>query len=163
MNRVAIYPGSFDPLTMGHVDIIKRAAPLFDKLYICISESTAKSYTFSLEERKQLIKECFPSDTIEVVVNKGLTAKVAKELGAQYILRGIRTYMDMEYEKSMDTMNSSLYPDLETIFLFASSHLSTISSSLVKEVAFLGGDISTFVPPNVLNLLLDKVKKNEIE
>lgn len=158
MKKIAIYPGSFDPLTMGHVDIIQRALPLFDSIVICVSNSSEKKYLFSSEERKELIQECFQNDKIQVSINEGLTVQKAKEVGATYIVRGIRTYMDMEYEKTMDTMNRTLYPDIETVFLFASNSLSNISSSLVKEVASLKGNVSNFVPSNVLKALLKKTR-----
>tara|TARA_B100001248_G_scaffold262666_1_gene260572 strand:- start:2233 stop:2724 length:492 start_codon:yes stop_codon:yes gene_type:complete len=163
MSKVAIYPGSFDPFTLGHKDIIDRALPLFDKIFVCISESSRKSYLFSLEERQSLIKECLPYKSVEVVTNPGLTAHVAKDLNATYVIRGIRTYMDMEYEKSMDVMNRNLNHQLETIFFFAASHLSSVSSSLVKEVASLGGDISSFVPENILKATLEKVRSYETQ
>jgi pantetheine-phosphate adenylyltransferase len=155
MKRIALYPGSFDPLTLGHVDIIKRALPLFDELYICVSNSTQKKYLFNPEERMQLITECVPQ--VKVILNAGLTADAAKSVGAKFILRGIRTYLDVEYEKSMDVMNKTLSSQLETILLFASPSFSTISSSLVKEVAGLKGDVSSFVPKNVLQALKNKL------
>lgn len=149
-----MYPGSFDPITLGHMDIIERALPLFDELYICISNSSKKKYLFNLDERKQLIEEAFAGQSkIKILVNPGLTAEAAKSIGARFILRGIRTYLDVEYEKSMDVMNKTLNSSLETVLLFASPNLSTISSSLVKEVAALKGDVSAFVPKNVVKAL----------
>ncbi|MCB0348716.1 MAG: pantetheine-phosphate adenylyltransferase [Bdellovibrionales bacterium] len=158
MKRIAIYPGSFDPITLGHVDIISRALPLFDELYICISNSSKKTYLFSLEERKQLLIDNF-SDTkkVKTMVNAGLTVDAARSVDAKFIVRGIRTNMDAEYEKSMDVMNKALNNDIETIFLFANPTLSSISSSLVKEVALLKGDVSSFVPKNVAQALKTKM------
>ncbi len=157
MKRIAIYPGSFDPLTLGHMDIIERALPLFDEIFVCISMSSQKKYLFTLEERRQMIQEAFTGNTkLKMLVNPGLTAEAATSIGATFILRGIRTYLDVEYEKSMDVMNKTLQPKLETVLLFASPNLISVSSSLVKEVAALKGDVSAFVPKNVLSALQKK-------
>ncbi len=158
MKKIAIYPGSFDPMTLGHIDIITRSLPLFDEVYVCISNSTQKNYLFNIEERKQLILENFSNNKqVHVIFNNGLTVDAAKSVNAKFVVRGIRTNIDAEYEKSMDVMNKSLYKDLETVLLFASPLLSSISSSLVKEVAILKGDVSAFVPKNIVTALKNKL------
>lgn len=159
MKKIAIYPGSFDPITLGHIDIIARSLPLFDEVFVCISNSTQKKYLFNLEERKKLILDNFRDNKqVSIIANSGLTVDAAKSVGAKFVVRGIRTNIDAEYEKSMAVMNKSLFRELETVLLFASPMLSSISSSLVKEVALLKGDVSAFVPANVVEALKNKMR-----
>ena len=158
-SKIAIYPGSFDPITNGHIDIIERALPIFDKIVICVSYSHQKKYLFNLDDRLELVKKCFnKTSKLEVVASEGLTVNVARKHNASYIVRGIRTNLDVEYEKAMDLMNKTLCPDIETVFLFSSSKFSNISSSLVKEVASLNGDVKSFVPDIVLKALKSKLE-----
>ncbi len=157
--KTAIYPGSFDPITFGHIDIVERAATLFDKVIIGVAESKSKNPLFSVDERMQLISDIFKSNSkIEVLgYSRQLTVDLARENGAIAIIRGLRAVADFEYEFQLATMNRSLAPDIESIFFTPKDTLIYVSSSLVKEIATLGGDVSRFVPPNVKTALLEKI------
>ena len=157
--KTAIYPGSFDPITFGHIDIVERAATLFDKVILGVAESKSKNPLFSVDERMELISEIFKSNSkIEVVgYSRQLTVDLARENGAIAIIRGLRAVADFEYEFQLATMNRSLAPDIESIFFTPKDTLIYVSSSLVKEIATLGGDVSRFVPPNVKTALLEKI------
>lgn len=147
---VAIYPGSFDPITSGHLDVIERGARLFDTLIVAILQNESKSALFTVEERMQMLNEAIaPYPNVEVDSFDGLLATYALKKGARGILRGIRAIADYEYELQMALMNRRLQPSLETIFLPAGQQYSFVSSRLVKEVISLGGDISGLVPPHV--------------
>ncbi|WP_350291182.1 pantetheine-phosphate adenylyltransferase [uncultured Croceitalea sp.] len=148
--RRAIFPGSFDPLTLGHSDIIKRGITLFDELYIAIGINADKKYMFSLEERKRFIQEAFKDETkIKVVTYKGLTIDFCKEIKANFILRGLRNPGDFEFEKAIAHTNRHL-SEIETVFLLTSSGKSYISSSIVRDVIRNGGDYSVLVPETVV-------------
>ena len=157
--KTAIYPGSFDPITFGHIDIVERAATLFDKVILGVAESKSKNPLFSVDERMQLISDIFKSNSkIEVLgFSRQLTVDLARENGAIAIIRGLRAVADFEYEFQLATMNRSLAPDIESIFFTPKDTLIYVSSSLVKEIATLGGDVSRFVPPNVKTALLEKI------
>ena len=157
--KTAIYPGSFDPITFGHIDIVERAATLFDKVILGVAESKSKNPLFSVDERMELISDIFKSNSkIEVLgYSRQLTVDLARENGAIAIIRGLRAVADFEYEFQLATMNRSLAPDIESIFFTPKDTLIYVSSSLVKEIATLGGDVSRFVPPNVKTALLDKI------
>ena len=157
--KTAIYPGSFDPITFGHIDIVERAATLFDKVIIGVAESKSKNPLFSVDERMELISDIFKSNSkIEVLgYSRQLTVDLARENGAIAIIRGLRAVADFEYEFQLATMNRSLAPDIESIFFTPKDTLIYVSSSLVKEIATLGGDVSRFVPPNVKTALLEKI------
>lgn len=157
--KTAIYPGSFDPITFGHIDIVERAATLFDKVILGVAESKSKNPLFSVDERMQLISDIFKSNSkIEVLgYSRQLTVDLARENGAIAIIRGLRAVADFEYEFQLATMNRSLAPDIESIFFTPKDTLIYVSSSLVKEIATLGGDVSRFVPPNVKTALLEKI------
>ena len=157
--KTAIYPGSFDPITFGHIDIVERAATLFDKVIIGVAESKSKNPLFSVDERMQLISDIFKSNSkIEVLgYSRQLTVDLARENRAIAIIRGLRAVADFEYEFQLATMNRSLAPDIESIFFTPKDTLIYVSSSLVKEIATLGGDVSRFVPPNVKTALLEKI------
>ena len=147
---VAIYPGSFDPITSGHLDVIERGSRLFDRLIVAILGNEAKSPLFSLAERMEMLSEAVaPFPNVQVDCFEGLLADYALRKGARGILRGIRAISDYEYELQMALMNRRLQPHLETIFLPAGEQYSFVSSRLVKEVARLGGDITGLVPPPV--------------
>jgi len=147
--RRAIFPGSFDPLTLGHYDIIKRGITLFDELIIAIGENASKKYMFSLEERKKFIAEAFASEpSIKVVTYKGLTVDFCKEIDANFILRGLRNPADFEFEKAIAHTNRKL-SEIETVFLLTSSGKSYISSSIVRDVIRHGGDFTGLVPDTV--------------
>jgi len=148
--RRAIFPGSFDPLTLGHYDIINRGITLFDELYIAIGINADKKYMFSLEERKKFIVEAFMDEPrIKVVTYQGLTVDFCKEIDANFILRGLRNPADFEFEKAIAHTNRKL-SEIETVFLLTSSGKSYISSSIVRDVIRNGGDFSGLVPGTVL-------------
>lgn len=150
MSRIAVFPGSFDPITNGHVDIIERALPLFDKIIIAVGENATKNYMFSLEQRVEFIKNEFQSEpTIEVVTYSGLTVDFALESGAAFMLRGIRNPADFEFEKSIAQANRQMVPSLETVFLLTSARYAYISSSIVRDVIRNNGDYTQFVPDSV--------------
>jgi pantetheine-phosphate adenylyltransferase len=157
--RNAIYPGSFDPVTNGHIDVIRRGSRLFDKLTVAVSVNPNKSYLFTPEERRTMIKELIKDlPNVDVVVSDELIVSLAHRLGARFLLRGIRTFSDYEYEFQMAFTNRSLAPDIETVFVMPSEDFSFLSSSMVKQAVALGGDLSRFVPANVLSCLKRKLK-----
>ena len=150
MSRIALFPGSFDPITLGHVDIIERAVPLFDELKIAVGTNSAKNYLFSLEQRVQWIEQTFAHEPkISVITYEGLTVDFAKEQGVQFLLRGLRNPADFEFEKAIAQANREMVPDLETVFLLTSARYAYISSSIVREVYNHGGDFQKFVPATV--------------
>lgn len=152
-HKIGIYPGTFDPITNGHIDILLRGSKLVDKLIIGLSTSFSKNPLFSIEARKEMIfsylKQRGLEQTIEVQIFSGLLVEFAKQTKASVIIRGIRAVSDFEYEFQMSCMNSRLAPDVETILLPASEENQFVSSRLVKEIASLGGDISSFVIPEI--------------
>ena len=150
MQRICLFPGTFDPITLGHVDVIHRATSLFDKLIIGVGINSSKQPMFTIEQRTGWIKEIFKDvPTIEVSGYEGLTVDFCKKAGAQYILRGIRYVSDFEYEKAIADMNRMLVPDIETIFLTCAPLYSTISSTLVRDVIRNGGNARMFMPDEV--------------
>ncbi len=158
MTRIAIYPGSFDPVTNGHLDIITRGSKLVDHLIVSVAVNAGKSSMFSTEERLNLLRQeiskiSSPNMRISVVSFSGLLVDFAKENNATMILRGLRAVTDFDYEFQMTGMNARMVPDIETVFLMASEKNLFIASSIVKEVAALGGDISSFVPSSVMAAL----------
>ena len=153
---LAIYPGSFDPITKGHIDVLKKAAKIFDKVIIAVSINPAKTGMFTLEERVEMIKQSIEGLAgVEVDSFTGLTAEYARSKGARAIIRGLRAVSDFEYEMQMAQMNNSIYDEIETVFLVPKSKYNFISSSIVKEVSKLGGDISKFVTPQVKKYLTE--------
>jgi pantetheine-phosphate adenylyltransferase len=157
--KIAIYPGSFDPITFGHIDIVERACALFDKVILGVAESESKKPLFDVTERIKLIKSIFKDNPkIEVLgYSKKLTVDLARENNAIAIIRGLRAVADFEYEFQLATMNRSLAPDIESIFFTPKDTLIYVSSSLVKEIAQFGGDVSRFVTPNVKVALMEKL------
>ncbi len=155
----AIYPGTFDPITNGHSDLIGRAAKLYEKVIVAVAASPKKTPLFNLEERVALAREALAEwSNVEVAGFDSLLADYARKRGAQVILRGLRAVSDFEYEFQLAGMNRRLAPDVETVFLTAADHYSYISSSLVKEVASLDGDISDFVHPAVKAALHNRMR-----
>lgn len=156
--RKGVYPGSFDPVTYGHIDIIKRAAELVDELTVGVLCNKTKTPLFSLEERVRMLREV-TKDTpnVKIVPFEGLTVDFAKEIGANMIVRGLRAVTDFEYELMMSQTNHKLEPGVETIFLTTNLAYSYLSSSIVKEVASFGGDISQFVPESVMEQVQEKM------
>ena len=157
--RVAIYPGSFDPITYGHMDIIERGCNLFDKIIVAIAKSDAKKPLFTLDERIALSSSIFEdNEKVEVVgFPRQLTVDLAREHNASAIIRGLRAVSDFEYEFQLATMNRSLAPDIESIFLTPKESLIYVSSSLIKEISDLKGDVSKFVHPNIEKALRAKL------
>jgi len=159
MAIVALYPGTFDPITNGHSDLIRRASCLFDRIVVTISANPEKTPLFSLEERLSLAREVLADDSgVSVEGFDDLLIDCARRHGARVILRGLRAVSDFEYEFQMAGMNKRLGPEIETAFLPASERDTFISASLVKEIASLGGDVSEFVHPHVVAALADKMK-----
>jgi len=150
MTKIAVCPGSFDPITNGHIDIINRSANIFDKVYVCILINSEKKSLFTVEEKIELIKDA-TSHIPNVVVDSfsGLLVDYAKKVNAQAIIRGLRAVSDFEYEMRITSMNRKLNEQLETFFIFTKSEYSFLSSSIVKEVAKYNGDISSLVPKRV--------------
>lgn len=148
--KIAVFPGSFDPITKGHVNIVKRALPLFDKVIIAIGNNSSKNYSFSFEQRLEWINKIFKDyPNVEAKRFKGLTAYYAKSENAKYLIRGIRTAADFDYEKTIAQLNKSLDTDLETICIISDPEFSHISSTIVREIILNGGDPSKFVPEEV--------------
>lgn len=158
--KIGVYPGTFDPVTNGHLDIIKRSSHLFDKLYILVANNINKNTLFSTEERINLLKEVVKEfDNIEVVTSPLLTVEFAKSVDANVMIRGLRMVSDFEYELQMATLNKHLDENIETVFIMSSHEYSFLSSSSVKEIAKFGGNISPFVSKNVEVALRNKFKK----
>ena len=160
MNKKAVYPGTFDPITRGHEDLVLRAASLFDHVVLAIADSPSKRPFFSLEERVQMAKDALTGHpNIEVTGFSGLLMDFLRSQGARIILRGLRAVSDFEYEFQMAGMNRKLYPDVETIFLTPGEQYMFISATMVREIAALGGDVSHFVNPVILSRLRRMRKK----
>lgn len=151
MSKIALYPGSFDPISNGHIDLVKRAAKLFDRVVIAVATNTSKKTLFTADEKVQLIQENVASlPNVEVVKHSGgLTVDLADELNATILLRGLRSVKDFEYEADIAAMNKMQNAQVETVFLASDEQYRFVSSSLIKEVAMFGGDISGLVPENV--------------
>ncbi|CCJ34551.1 pantetheine-phosphate adenylyltransferase [Caloramator australicus] len=160
MNNIAIYPGSFDPITNGHLDIIVRASKIFDKVIVAVLENPEKKNPlFTIEERVELIKRVTKDiDNVEVESFKGLLVNYAKEKSAKVIIKGLRAVSDFEYELQMAMMNNKLNNQLETLFMMTSNKYSFLSSSLVKQVAMYGGCIKDLVPEEIIDDIRNKFK-----
>lgn len=150
MTRIAVFPGSFDPITKGHEDLIKRALPLFDKVIVAIGVNAEKKYMFPLEKRINWIKKTFASETnLEVHNYEGLTIDYCRNIGAQYIIRGLRDSRDFEFEKSIAQMNRELDPQIETVSLITNPRYSAYSSSIVRDILRNYGDVQKFIPNSI--------------
>jgi pantetheine-phosphate adenylyltransferase len=157
MNNTVIYPGTFDPLTFGHMDLIERASRLFDKVIVAIAHNTRKSPALSLAERVTLAKQVLGSfPMVEVCGFKGLLIEFAKQKQANVILRGLRAVSDFEFEFQLAGMNRKMYPHIETVFMTPADDFAYLSSTMVREIAELGGDVTPFVHPEVARMLQQK-------
>ena len=160
-HRVAIYPGTFDPITRGHEDLVRRAGSLFDKLILAIAESPSKRPYFTLDERVDMARETLADmNNVEIVGFNNLLMDFVHERGAKVIVRGLRAVSDFEYEFQMAGMNRSLYPEVETVFLTPGEQYMFISATMVREIARLGGDVGKFVQPSVNKRLRAKSSVN---
>jgi pantetheine-phosphate adenylyltransferase len=152
--KTALFPGSFDPVTKAHVDIVKRSVGLFDKVYIGIGVNSVKPGFLSIQKREQMLRAVFETESkIHIVAYEGLTVNFCKSIGADYMIRGIRTVSDFEYEKAIAQMNHSLMPDIESIFIVSKPGYSSISSTIVREILRYNGDVSQFIPTEALAFL----------
>jgi pantetheine-phosphate adenylyltransferase len=147
MKRIAIFPGSFDPFTIGHESIVKRAIPMFDKIIIMIGFNANKKSFFPIEKRQKWINQVFKNEPkVEVQVYEGLTIDFCKEMGAKYILRGLRTSSDFEYERAIAQINKKMHPEIETIFLLTLPEHTPVNASIIRDIVLHGGDASMFLP-----------------
>ena len=154
MKKIAVFPGSFDPITIGHVDIIERSVDLFDKIFVAIGVNTQKQYLFDLEQRLDWLREVFQNHpTIAVDSYEGLTTRYCDKVEANYIIRGIRSAGDFEYEKTIAHLNNSMNPNLETLLILSKPEYSSISSTIVREIIRADGDVSKFVPKEIVESL----------
>ncbi|RMH60958.1 MAG: pantetheine-phosphate adenylyltransferase [Zetaproteobacteria bacterium] len=154
MKRIAVYPGTFDPISQGHVDVVLRGLRLVDRIVIGVAENTAKAPMFDLATRLEMVRRVFADQPrVEAVAFTGLLVELAQDCGACAILRGLRAASDFEYEFQMATMNRRLSPELETVFVMAREDYTFVSSRFIREIARMGGDVSSLVPPAVLPFL----------
>lgn len=152
--KIALFPGSFDPVTKAHVDILRRSLPLFDKVVIGIGLNSTKAAYLDLETRKNMLKAVFKDDTkVEVATYEGLTVEFCKKINASYMIRGIRTVSDFEYEKAIAQMNHALVPEIESIFIVSKPGYSSISSTIVRDILRNKGDVRQFIPQEAFSLL----------
>ena len=154
MEKIALFPGSFDPITNAHMDILNRSLALFDRVYVGIGLNSTKQSFFNAEQRLAMLNEVFKNNSkIEVVTYEGLTVEFCKKINAQYMIRGIRSTSDFEYEKAISQMNHAMHPEIESIFILSKPGYSAISSTIVRDIIRNGGDVSKFVPKEILPFL----------
>ncbi len=147
MKRSAVFPGSFDPITRGHENVIRRAMPLFDEIYVALGVNSEKKSYFTIGQRLDFIRQVFAdAPQIKVVQYEGLTVEFCKKMGARYLLRGLRTSADFEFERSIGQINKKLYPEIETVFFLTDPQFTSLNSSIVRDILRHGGDVSMFVP-----------------
>jgi pantetheine-phosphate adenylyltransferase len=160
MNNKAVYPGTFDPMTLGHEDLARRAARLFDKVVLAIADSRAKQPFFTLDERVEMAREVLKDlANVEVVGFSGLLMKFVQQHKARVVVRGLRAVSDFEYEFQLAGMNRGLYPDVETVFLTPGEQHMFVSATIVREISILGGDVNKFVHPYVAKRLKSKIRQ----
>lgn len=161
MTRVAVYTGVFDPVHLGHLDLIARGSRLFDRLIVAVGDNPEKTPIFNQAERVALVRETTRTlPTVEVKPFTGLAVRFVREIGARIMLRGLRTTSDMEYEFTMSLTNLALDASIETVFLMATEEYSHISGTLLRQIARFGGDLDKFVPPEVKRALIDRMREN---
>lgn len=157
--KICVYPGSFDPITYGHIDVIERAAKISDKLVIAVLVNDNKASTFSLDERVRMIKSVIgEKSNIDVECFSGLLVDFAQKINASYIIRGLRAVSDFEYELQMALLNKNLNPEIETLFMMTNIHYSFLSSSIVKELAKNGGEIDDLVPASIKDTIINRMR-----
>jgi pantetheine-phosphate adenylyltransferase len=160
MSHTAVYPGTFDPITLGHEDLARRASRLFDRVILAVADSRAKTPFFTLDERVEMAREVLKDlGNVEVVGFSGLLMKFVQERGARVVVRGLRAVSDFEYEFQLAGMNRGMYPDVETVFLTPGEQFMFISATIVREISMLGGDTTKFVPSSVSERLKVKIKQ----
>jgi pantetheine-phosphate adenylyltransferase len=160
MSHTAVYPGTFDPITLGHEDLMRRAARLFDRVILAVADSRAKRPFFTLDERVEMAKYVLKDiPNVEVMGFSGLLMKFVQDQGARVVVRGLRAVSDFEYEFQLAGMNRGMYPDVETVFLTPGEQFMFISATIVREISTLGGDTSKFVPPFVAERLKAKIQQ----
>ena len=156
--KIAICPGSFDPVTLGHKDVIERASQLFDKVIVLVLNNSSKKPMFTLDERMEFIKRCVDKENVEIDTYSGLLVDYARQHNVNAIIKGLRAVSDFDYEFQLALINKSLYPKIETLFIPAKGENMFLSSSMVKEVCSLSGDISSFVPQEILKDIYERCK-----
>ena len=160
MSHTAVYPGTFDPITLGHQDLARRASRLFDRVVLAVADSRAKKPFFTLDERVEMAREVLKDlPNIEVLGFSGLLMKFVQDRGARVVVRGLRAVSDFEYEFQLAGMNRGMYPDVETVFLTPGEQFMFISATIVREISVLGGDTTKFVPPFVADRMRAKIKQ----
>ena len=158
--NIAVFPGSFDPITSGHVDLVKRSLPIFDKVIVAVGVNTQKSTLFTLEQRLDWLKKVFKEEKkVEVSFFNGLTVNFCKEKNARFLLRGLRNGSDFDYEKTISQLNSIIGDQLETVFLISSPEYSYISSTIVREIIKGGGEVDKFIPSEIAHEMMSAFKK----
>lgn len=156
MKKIALFPGSFDPITVAHIDILNRALPLFDEVVVGIGLNNTKQGFISADKKEEMLRLVFQNNPkIKVATYQGLTVEYCKQIGAQYMIRGIRSTADFEYEKAISQMNQSMHPEIESVFILSRPGFSAISSTIVRDILRNGGDISQFVPKEITAMLQD--------
>lgn len=149
MKRIAVFPGSFDPITLGHTSVIQRALPLFDEIIVAIGNNAQKKYMFDLKQRENWIKGAFKSPKIKVDIYQGLTVEYCEKMNAKYLLRGVRNIQDFEFERNIAQMNRKLNDEIETITIFTDPEYAAISSTIVRDIIRNQGDAQQFLPKNI--------------
>jgi len=150
MSKVALFPGTFDPFTLGHLDIVNRGLTMFDEVVVAIGVNTGKKHLFSLEQREQWVNDLFENEPrVRVASYEGLTAKFAEQIGAQFILRGLRTTQDFTYEKQIAYVNEDMSPSINSVFLMSQLTNATVSSTIVRDLIQFGGDYEKYLPPSI--------------
>lgn len=161
--KIAVFPGSFDPLTLGHLDLIKRGSALFDQLAVAVMTNRSKEPLFTVDERVEQIKESVSGlDNVSVITTSGLTVDLMNRIGADYLMRGLRNTTDFQYERDIAAMNNFLDDQCETIFFLARPEYQHLSSSMLKEVTSAGGDISAYLPKNINEALKQRLKEKKL-